>query len=125
MASNNPITNASISALAITSPSNYRTSLYDSMISPVDTSYDECNIDSLTGREMLEVIQKGIYKTLVTRRDDAQALWEEEDDDASYGEYKALKDAVELLDAFLKQAPKARYSGLQRRDRYDGYGRRY
>ena len=124
MASNNPITNASISALAITSPSNYRTSLYDSMID-VNSYRDECGIDDITGREMLEVIQKGVYKTLVTRRDDAKAIWEEEDDDASYGEYKALKDAVELLDAFLKQAPKARYSGLQSRDRYDGYGRRY
>lgn len=102
-------------------------SLYDSRITMPDYNA-ECSIDDLTGREMLEVMQKGFYKTLVNRRDDAKAVWEEEDDDASYGEYKALKDAVELLEAFIKQAPSARYSGIKRRndyDRYDGYGRRY
>jgi hypothetical protein len=116
--------------LSSTNPiTSFRGSLYDNTIYPaVDTYADNAGIDDLTGREMLEVIQKGVYKTLVVRRDDAKALWEEEDDDASYGEYKALKDAVELLDAFLKQAPNARYSGLKRRDdynRYDGYGRLY
>lgn len=85
-------------------------------------------IHDVTGAEMLEVIQKGVYKTLVTRRDDAKAIWEEEDDDASYGEYKALKDAVELLEKFIHEAPKARYSGLKRPSdygRYDSYGQRY
>lgn len=89
--------------------------------------HQEATINDITGSELLEVIQKGLYKTLVGRRDDAKAVWEEEDDDASYGEYNALKGAVELLDAFLKQAPQSRFSTNRPvdRDRYDGYGRRY
>lgn len=105
-----------------------RASLYDYMNKPDPYGTVDGTINDITGAEMLEVIQKGIYKTLVGRRDDAKAVWEEEDDDASYGEYKALKDAVELMDTFLKQAPGARYSGLKRPadyDRYDGYGRRF
>lgn len=102
-----------------------KTSLYDHLNGSAFDTQDG-SINDITGMELLEVIQKGLYKTLVGRRDDAKAVWEEEDDDASYGEYKALKDTVELLDAFLKQAPNARYSGLKRRsDRYDSYGQRY
>lgn len=85
----------------------------------------EATINDITGGELLEVIQKGLYKTLVGRRDDAKAVWEEEDDDASYGEYKALKDTVELLEAFIKQAPNSRYSTSRQTDRYDRYGRQY
>ena len=102
--------------------------IYDHSITSVDAYNDRAGINDVTGSEMLEVIQKGVYKTLVARRDDAKAIWEEEDDDASYGEYKALKETVELLDAFIREAPKATYSGLRRRgdyDRYDQYGRRY
>lgn len=102
-----------------------RMSRYDDGIYANIAYNDEGTIDDVTGREMLETIEKGVYKTLVARRDDAKAIWEEEDDDASYGEYKALTEAVALLEAFLHQAPKARYTGLRRNDRYDGYGRRY
>jgi len=125
---NSKLSASTISALSANTISTSKMNLYDYMASPINDYSQDISIDDVTGREMLEVIQRGVYKTLVTRRDDAKALWEEEDDDASYGEYKALKDAVELMDAFLKQAPKARYSGLNRRngyDRYDGYGRRY
>lgn len=120
-------------ALTITNPvvvantSLYSRSLYDNAFTSVDTYNGDGSIDDVTGRQILETIQKGIYKTLVGRRDDAKAIWEEEDDDASYGEYKALKDTVELLEAFLREAPKARYS-VRRGDgydRYDQYGRRY
>lgn len=116
----NPLNN-----LTMATTSTGRMSRYDDGIY-ADTMYnDDGTIDDVSGRQMLETIEKGVYKTLVARRDDAKAIWEEEDDDASYGEYKALKEAVELLLAFLHEAPKARYSGLRRDNRYDGYGRRY
>lgn len=116
--------------LSITGNSIVRSaSLYGSSIASVGYyTNDDGTIDDVTGRQMLETFQNDVYKTLVARRDDAKSIWEEEDDDASYGEYKALKDAVALLDSFLVQAPKARYSGLRRKDdynRYDGYGKRY
>ena len=104
-----------------------RPNYYDSLRTTTDPYNDNASINDITGMDLLEVIEKGIYRTLVTRRDDAKAVWEEEDDDASYGEYKALKDAVELLEAFIKQAPNARYSGVRNRERYnprygtDGY----
>lgn len=116
-----------ISALSANTISTNRPNFYADVLNTA-TFNDSESINDITGMEMLEVIQKGLYQTLVGRRDDAQAVWEEEDDDASYGEYKALKDTVELLDAFLRGAPKARYSGLRRPgsyDRYDSYRQRY
>jgi hypothetical protein len=108
----------------ITNPITSGTSLYDRFGTTADPYQNDASINDITGAELLEVIQKGLYKVLVGRRDDAKAVWEEEDDDASYGEYKALKDAVELVDAFIRNAANARYSGL-RRDRFDGYGKRF
>ena len=103
-----------------------RPSYYDSLTKSLDPYYDDGTIDDVSGMQMLQVMEKGLLKTLIARRDDAKAVWEEEDDDASYGEYNALKGAVELLEAFIHQAPKARYSGLKKNDnRYDSYGRGY
>lgn len=124
------LVSGSVDANTIKLLSGSATSMYDYRTTNLyDVSLNQGNpvgINEITGKDMLEVFQKGLYKSLVSRRDDAKALWEEEDDDASYGEYTALKEVVELLEKFLREAPSRLYQPDDRyrgRDTFDNYYR--
>lgn len=72
--------------------------------------YSEKYLQDLSASEFLEAFRNSELVKLQMMVEDARLLYEEEADDASFGEYQGLKTALEWLEATLMAAPSKIYS---------------
>ena len=79
---------------------------------------EEVPINDLNYTEYLGLMKTGLLNKLKEDVEEAKLRYEDDQEDASLGEYIGLKAALERLEKFIEDAPKQRYSRSGKTDRF-------